>query len=299
MIADGSLGPGEMAGPACPSCGGSRRETVYRSPRSGIVRCLDCGLMRRDPYRGCIASKCAACPDRCIEKIASPELLEARLRVDGRRATRIRALAGTDYSELGVLELGSGFGCLASCIADSAREYLGTEPSSDLYRTQLELFGNLAGRVVNAVFPDAGRRGQFDLVVAVDILQFANGPLEFLKNAASYLREGGLLYLEVPNEARLGLRAAIRRGMGLYRGEPVHHGHVNFFTKRPLLALARKAGLTVERLEQLSIAGDEDRMFLTLKSPLPSSLKALCRCARATKADLLLGLGNLVCLCRK
>ena len=57
--------------------------------------------------------------------------------------------------------------------------------------------------------------------------------------------------------------------------------------------------MAVASMAQLSIAGDEDRMFLTRKAALPPHLKALSRLVKLTKADLLLGLGNIVCLCRK
>ena len=50
---------------------------------------------------------------------------------------------------------------------------------------------------------------------------------------------------------------------------------------------------------RLSIAGDEDRLFLTIKKELPFYLKAVSLCARLTKADLPLRLGNTVCLCSR
>ena len=280
-------------------CGGSRLNRIFSLANSGIIKCRDCGFMFRDPYRGCLAGKCAACPDRCIDRILDPLFLEARLRVDDRRAERIKALAGKDFSALKVLEIGTGLGCLASRLSAAAGEYLGTEPSSIFQAIQLDNFRGLAGKVLGAVLPGAEYEDYFDLLIAVDVLQFAERPLEFIRKAERYLVKGGLLYLEVPDESRLRLRAVLRRSLGLYRGEPVHHGHINFFTPGSLRALLERAGLKIERLAPLSIAGDEDRVFLTVKKPLSFGLKALSLLARTTKADLRLGLGNTVCLCSK
>jgi len=124
-------------------------------------------------------------------------------------------------------------------------------------------------------------------------------PLEFLREAALALKKGGRIYIEVPDESLLTLRASARKALGLYRGNPLHHGHINFFTPGSLLFLLEEAGLRAEILKQASIAADEDRLLLTLKKKLPAWVKALSLGARLTKADTLLGLGNTVCLCAR
>ncbi len=283
----------------CVLCGASRVTKMFSLENSGIMKCRDCGFMFRDPYRGCIAGKCAACPDRCIDKILDPQFLEARLRVDDRRAERIKTLAGKDLSTLKVLELGTGLGCLASRLSVSAGDYLGTEPSAIFQALQLDNFKGLAGKILNTILPGAEYEDYFDLLIAVDVLQFAERPLEFIREAERYLAPGGLIYLEVPDESSLRLRAVMRKNLGLYRGEPVHHGHINFFTPAVLRPLLERAGLKIELLAPLSIVGDEDRLFLTIKKRLPFYIKTLSFLARATKADLPLSLGNTVCLCSK
>ncbi|MCX5785601.1 MAG: class I SAM-dependent methyltransferase [Elusimicrobia bacterium] len=283
----------------CLLCGGSRLKKIFLSKNSGIVKCPDCGFMSRYPYNGCVSAKCAACPDRCIDRLSDPAFLEARLRVDSKRAGRIKKLTGGDFSELKILELGTGLGCLASQLAGSAGQYLGTEPSSVFHGFQLENFKSLSGKVLNTLLPGAEYEEHFDLLIAVDILQFTDKPLDFMKEAKSFLKKGGLFYLEVPDESLLRLRAGARKFLGLYKGEPVHHGHINFFTESSLRCLIERSGLNIEKMSRLSIAGDEDRLFLTIKKELPFYLKAMSLCARLTKADLPLGLGNTVCLCSR
>lgn len=284
---------------SCRLCGGGRPAKFLRSQDSDIMKCPDCGFMYREPYRGCAAARCAACADRCIDRLHEPGSLEARLRVDERRAGRIERLAGGDLSRLAVLELGAGLGCLAFHLNAAAGCYLGLETSPVFLGCLRGNFKGLAGKIENAALPGAEQRGRFDLLVAVDVLQFAPKPLEYLREAALALREGGRIYLEVPDESLLGLRAAARKTLGLYKGSPLHHGHLNFFTPRSLRYLLRGAGLRAERLAQTSIAADEDRLYLTLKRKLPAWLRALSLTARLTGADTLLGLGNTVCVASK
>lgn len=283
----------------CKLCGGGRPAKILRSQDSGIMKCPDCGFIYREPYRGCAAARCAACADKCIDRLSEPGFLEARLRVDGRRAKRIERLAGGDLSKLKLLELGAGLGCLASHLAAASGHYHGLESSPVFYGCLKAGFKSLAGKVENALLPGPEHRGRFDLLVAVDVLQFAPKPLEFLREAALALAEGGRIYLEVPDESLLTLRAKVRGKLGLYEGNPLHHGHINFFTPGSLRFLLREAGLRAEVLAQASIASDEDRLFLTLKKKLPPWVRALSLGARLTKADTLLGLGNTVCLAAK
>lgn len=284
---------------ACKLCGGGRLKVSLRSQGNDILKCADCGFMFREPYRGCAASKCAACENRCIDRLSDPGFLEARLRVDGRRAERIKKLAGTDLSDTRVIELGAGLGCLGQHLASCSAEYLGLESSPVFYDCLKKNFPGLAGRTLNAYLPGPEQAGRFGLLAAVDVLQFAPDPLAFLKEAVLALRPGGLVYVEVPDESSAPLRAKVRRALGLYAGNPLHHGHINFFTPVSLRFLLEKAGLSAVSMRQASIAGDEDRLFLTLKRKLPAWVRAASLAARLTRADTLLGLGNTVCLCRK
>lgn len=279
----------------CKLCGDASPRETARSQGSAVMRCPACGFMWREPYRGCAAAKCAACEDRCIDRLADPGFLAARLRADGRRAARIGRLAG-GLSGLAVLELGAGLGCLASHLAAAAGQYHGLESSPVFFGCLRRGFPALAGRVENALLPGPELRGRFDLLVLVDVLQFAPKPAEFLREALLALKPGGRVYIEVPDESLMRLRAAARRALGLYGGSPLHHGHINFFTPRALRRLLLEAGLRPEVLRQTSIVSDEDRLFLTLKRRPPAWARALALAARLTRADTLARLGNTVCL---
>lgn len=280
----------------CKLCGSGRPSRLLRSQDSDIIRCPDCGFAWREPYRPCSGSRCAECADRCIDHLDDAGFLQARLRVDGRRAEGISRLAG-DLSPARVLELGAGLGCLAARLSGSAGEYRGLEASPLFMKHLRKNFPELSAKVSEGSLPGPGEKGRWDLLVMVDVLQFAPEPEAFLGTAAESLAPGGRVYIEVPDESLMAARAAVRGMLGLYRGSPLHHGHINFFTPGALRLMLKKTGLKPLKLRQASIAADEDRLFLTLKRPLPAWLRLLSMGARCTGADTLLGLGNTVCLC--
>lgn len=280
----------------CKLCGSGRPAPLLRSQDSDIIRCPDCGFSWREPYRSCTSARCADCTDRCIDHLEDPEFLRARLRADARRADRISRLSG-GLSALRVLEIGAGLGCLASALSRASAGYRGMESSPVFLKRLRAGFPELSARVSAGTLPAPGDEGNWDLLVMVDVLQFTPDPAAFLRSAARALAPGGRIYIEVPDESLMGARAAVRRALGLYRGNPLHHGHINFFTPSSLRRLLSEAGLKPAVIRQTSIAGDEDRLFLTLKRPLPAWLRLLSLGARLTSADTLLGLGNTVCLC--
>lgn len=280
----------------CKICGSGRPAPLLRSQDSDIIRCPDCRFAWREPYLSCTSARCADCADRCIDHLGDPAFTQARLRVDARRAARIAHLAG-GLGALRVLELGAGLGCLASALSQAAAGYRGLESSPVFLKTLRTDFPELSGRVSAGSLPAPGDEGRWDLLVMVDVLQFSPDPVSFLRSAARALAPGGRIYLEVPDESLMAARAAVRRALGLYRGNPLHHGHINFFTPSALRRLLSEAGLEPAVIRQASIAGDEDRLFLTLKRPLPAWLRMLSLGARLTSADTLLGLGNTVCMC--
>ncbi|MFA6030848.1 MAG: class I SAM-dependent methyltransferase [Elusimicrobiota bacterium] len=285
-------------GGACPLCGGARLREAARGAASRVARCEGCAMMFRLPYAAA-KDRCEDCRDRCLddEKCLdagySSAFLSARLEVDRVRLERLRAWAGPVRGAR-VLELGAGVGALASLLAAEAAEYRGLEPSPLFHRALSRSFPALALRVERARFPEGLGAERFDLVVAVDVLPFVEDPVAFLRAARERLAEGGRLYLELPNERLLGLRAAARGALGLYAAEPVHPGHINFFAPATLRAALERAGLRPLRLGQVTLIGDPRRVEMTLRRPLGPLARSGCALLRWSRLDLLLQQGNLV-----
>lgn len=86
----------------------------------------------------------------------------------------------------------------------------------------------------------------FDIVVAGDVLEHVTDPERLLREMTEQLRDGGTIFVSIPNFAHWYPRGRVALGRFDYdqRG-PLDHGHVRFFTRRSFGALVTKAGLRV------------------------------------------------------
>ena len=137
-------------------------------------------------------------------------------------------------------------------------------------------------------------KNHFDLILAVDVLECVSYPVVFLSALRNFLKKNGKIYLEVPNEKSLRLRAAVRRILKLHGKMPVHPGHVNFFTPKTLEKTISFSGYDPVLLRQYSIASDNYRMESTLKQNFAWTAGLLSKFLMVSKIDLMFGLGNLI-----
>lgn len=92
--------------------------------------------------------------------------------------------------------------------------------------------------------------GDFDMVLAADVLEHVRKPEVLLTSARQHLRPGGSVIVSVPNFANWYPR--IRVGLGLFdydRRGLLDNGHLRFFTRRSFINLVHRNGLTVRRTE--------------------------------------------------
>lgn len=194
-----------------------------------------------------------------------------------------------------MLEIGAGVGVLASLMVNQGVNYRGVEPSPFFYRQLLNNFPHLKNKVICGLDMDSYfKYNNFDLIVAVDVLQHIPYPVEFLIQLKKYLKKDGILYIELPSEFLLKLKAAGRRLLGLYFYSPVHPGHINFFTKKTFKIVLSNSGFKPHKLYQITLAGDHFRMAMTLKRKLSLLLRFFSAFIKFSKIDILLQQGNLV-----
>lgn len=89
----------------------------------------------------------------------------------------------------------------------------------------------------------APRLGRFDLVALNKVIEHVADPVAMLARAATHLRPGGLMYVEVPDAP-----AAAREGPGR---EEFFIEHLHVFSPASLAMAAARAGLSPLRLERL------------------------------------------------
>jgi SAM-dependent methyltransferase len=89
----------------------------------------------------------------------------------------------------------------------------------------------------------AGGLGRYDLVTFNKVLEHVENPVAMLVRSRDHVREGGLVYVEVPDG-----EAAAEAGSGR---EEFFIEHVHVFSAASLALAAERAGLCVRRLERL------------------------------------------------
>lgn len=277
----------------CPVCGGESAKPVVKDGEPEIMRCVECGFMFACPYSLQYSSKCLGCAHKCYKPGPTQK---ARLSVEEKRLAYIECLCGP-LKGLKVLELGAGAGHTAALAIRAGADYEGLEPIQDLCEKSAALFPETRGKI-RPLFPQkAGlREKSYDLIIASNFLQYIPRPAAFAGYLAALLKNGGRLYLEVPNEKFLHARIFIRRALRLYPGA-THPGNINFFSPASLDRTLEEGGFTAASSGQLTLIGDPARLEATLCSPPGAVFRALAAAAAAARLDLILQQGSLFRLC--
>ena len=214
-------------------------ELVSETDRHGrplrTLICMETGLVRNDPvpsdeeltqfyaddYR--VAYKGAAKPRR-----------RQVLRNFRRAAEYVRTFRDVLEPAAHVLDVGAGSGEFAYLMTRLGKTVKGIEPNSAYAAYCREALG-LDVHTAH-LSPDLFPPEQFDLIRLNHVLEHLNDPIAHLRQIAMWLKEPGLLYVEVPN-IETYCREKSRGGM-------FHYAHIFNFNPWTLRACAGLAGLT-------------------------------------------------------
>ncbi len=147
-----------------------------------------------------------------------------------------------------VLELGAGIGTFSGLLMGRRRRYVAAE-RDPLYlhalRNRFLRTPNVQVAAVDAQRPDeiAAIPGEFDTVLAINLLEYLEHPMATLAAARSRLADGGRLLLLVPQGQ--GLAGSLDETLGVRRR----------FTARELAALIEQAGFAIDEIRHLNRAG--------------------------------------------
>jgi len=142
-----------------------------------------------------------------------------------------------------VLEIGCGAGQTLELLAGLGHRVTGVEPDPAARQVA-------AGRGLTVLdgtaeaLPPALQGRRFDCVFLFHVLEHCIDPLAALRNARTLLRDGGLLLVEVPNNACRG--AALFGASWYWLDVP---RHLNFFTPTSLDRVTRAAGFASQGVE--------------------------------------------------
>ena len=150
-----------------------------------------------------------------------------------------------------ILDLGCGDGSLAQRLRAQGHTVVGVD------RVKHDAVGD---RLDDLVVADLDTElpeevgGDFDAVLAIDVLGHLRNPEAALRRAVERLRPGGTLYAGIPNFAHWYPRLRVLAGRFDYdRRGILDHDHLRFFTHRSARRLFTDAGLQLRRKESVGL----------------------------------------------
>jgi 2-polyprenyl-3-methyl-5-hydroxy-6-metoxy-1,4-benzoquinol methylase len=141
-----------------------------------------------------------------------------------------------------ILDVGCGPGWLANALRVSGHEVTGVDVAEEFgVHERMERFVRAD---LSAGLPDE-LDGDYDVVVAADIVEHLADPSTLLHDMADRVRPGGSVIASVPNIGHWYPRARFTAGRFDYDQRGILDStHLRFFTRRSFLRLAAEAGLS-------------------------------------------------------
>lgn len=133
-----------------------------------------------------------------------------------------------------VVDIGSGAGLFLDRVSRAAAYTVGVEMSK-VMRDYMETRGHVAYRSTSEV-PERFA----DVCVTFDVLEHAIDPLEFLQDAYRILKDGGSLFVGVPNQDDF-LKSICEDYLSFF----YHKSHLFYFSRTVLKGLMRSAGFSI------------------------------------------------------
>lgn len=152
-----------------------------------------------------------------------------------------------------VLELGASNGRMTREMVAEGRRVVAVEFDAEA-ADELRRFADevVVGDLEDPCLLSTMATGQFDVILASDVLEHLRDPLGVVRRIVPLLRDGGRLVLSVPNVAHADVRLSLLGGRFDYTEVGLLDStHIHLFTLDSLRALIAEAGLHVLRLHRV------------------------------------------------
>ena len=157
-----------------------------------------------------------------------------------------------------VVEIGSNDGYLGEQFLKAGHKTVGVDPSHYMaelakqrrVETIVGLFGKESAKEI------ISRYGKSDLVIANNVFNHADNPVEFAKSVAEILRLEGSFVFEQPYWL-IGVKSG--------KFDQIYHEHVSYFTVRSVAALLAQAGMAIQSASLVDYHGGSLRIIAQKK----------------------------------
>jgi SAM-dependent methyltransferase len=241
MVSYGAVSEDDDRGGSCQICGGRELETLHRQEF----------LLPGDRPTHYVVTACATCGFVFARDLPSAEEYEAYYRsnrkytYEGSRDTAeaLFAMYGRSYDlvarhagrESTLLDIGCSTGELLALFQRGGYEDVnGVDPSSECRDIARQLYGlDIRTAVLSELVPDE----TYDVVLFANVLEHIPNLREATRHIASFVNEGGLLFVQVPDASHFGDDMQ----------EPFFEfsiEHLNYFTETSLANLLSTVGMS-------------------------------------------------------
>ncbi len=154
-----------------------------------------------------------------------------------------------------VLELGCTGGHFTRALVKQACTVIGVEIDSNAAQRAMEW----AEQVIVADLDDAKAlsaldEGQFDAIVAGDVLEHLRDPMTVLRNCRRLLKATGFIVVSVPNIAHADVRLTLLDGAFPYRESGLLDiTHLRFFTRDTIDDMLQGSGFVITEIERVVV----------------------------------------------
>lgn len=223
--------------------------TLAREAGASAYRCCPgCGGLCLDPY----PTRQTNTVFEGLRGVERQQALEtARQAYFLRHLLRIEKHMPSGVQKWRLMEIGCGSGVLLKAAIDRGWQANALELSPELAAIARRANPTAQITVTNVLDYTDGA-GDYDAVMALDVLEHVLDPTRMMLNCAALLKPGGLLLLQTPNTGSLRHRT---QGKSWEMRDPQQH--VNLFSPRGLRGLLDRTGFEVVTLHTVSGSGRE------------------------------------------
>lgn len=165
-----------------------------------------------------------------------------------------------------VVEIGSNDGFLTKEFISYGCKAIGVDPSEYMAKlakeinvdTVIDLFNK---NTVDKIFQNYGKA---DLIIANNVFNHSENPLEFAQSASALLSKEGVFVFELPYWA-LSIESR--------KFDQIYHEHVSYFTAKSSLELMSRAGMNIFTIEVVNYHGGSLRVYAKRKEDLSDNCK--------------------------
>lgn len=187
-----------------------------------------------------------------------------------------------ELAELSLLELGLGHGYSALEFRDRVGNYTILEGDNEVIHRFVGKYGGGAN-IICTFFEEYEPNEKYDFIVAGFVLEHVDDPVFILNKYKTMLKQGGKIFIAVPNaeslNRRIGYEAGILSDIRELSEMDLALGHKRYYTKESIISTCKQAELRIKSVEGIYLKPFTTKQILSLKLN-DTIIESLCTVGR-------------------